>query len=352
MLAFRAERHKLREQPARQEQLDLIWPAWNALPSDLLGESRMSILTGGITDEQRRHLDELRPKFTYLPLDKDEYYQALEEASAWTGLIRYVQSTFQLHKPLVESQLDYSTFDDVLTGRVAIYRTVKELEITHPGLLERTVPSLADIRHLRQRYGDYLRARRDAIALLSPLVFLPRLQTKDKLALDAQAVGLPHPPEKFPRHIYIARLAAFGKCSPERLAEFFAERFLNLSRHEMDEFCDEFHRPKEGRQGQYVFLAVWLADNAPLFNAFKQTWPQILGVARKYFNRHAPEGYRACPKSADNLKVFWKEHEDRLWPGQPRRIVPPTGRPHKGETRSIPTGLLTPLPFVLLARKG
>jgi len=352
-----AEEARLREQPATDEQLREIWPLWNVLPAEMIPENKSWILGGAFVDTHREHrelLDKLRGVFpkVKLPLDRNAYHQALEQAARWSGLIRYVQTTFELHKAVVEAQLDYSTFDDVLSGRVAIYRTARELEKMQPKLLAQSAPALADIQHLVQRYDAYMRARQDAIGLLHPLVFLKSLHSKRALPFDERAIGLPHPPEDFPDHIYIARLLAFGKCSPKRQAEFFAERFLKLTHAQMNEFTDEFHRPTEGRRGKYLFFAVWLADNAPLFNAFKLTWADILDTARQHFNERSPDGYRDCPENPDNLKVFWKEQEDRLWPGQPRRITPPTGRPRANDMRAVPDGLLTPLPFVSAVQKG
>jgi hypothetical protein len=353
-------RADLAERPATEEQLTQIWPAWNALPDDLQPEEKRKILTATFYDRNQspaenqmrdRHA-KLKAQFAYLPLDRYEYNLALLAAHGWSSLRKYIQTTFDLHKSIVESQLDYSTFDDLVTGRVAIYRVVKELEITQPDLLRCRTPNLDQIHFLESRYAAYSRARSDAVDLLHPLVFPSGLHSERELSFEEQAFGLPHPPEKFPAHIYIARLAAFGKCTPQRLAEFFAESFLKLSRAQMDEFCEEFHRPAKGREGKYFFLAVWMADNAPVFNAFKLTWADILKTAKQFFNNHAREGYRDTPESADNLKVFWKYHEDRLWSGQPRRITPPTGHPRATDSGTVPAGLLTPLPFVRPGRKG
>jgi hypothetical protein len=340
---------RLAKQRARDEQMALIWPPWNALPAGTPPETRRWILTGELVNRtltRRKRPGFLRGRFPYLPFDKHVFHQALAKAVEWSKLVQYSETTFRLHRELVERQLHFPNFDDVLTGRVAIYRVAKELDLTRPGFLQITAPTLADIECLAQRYADYKRAREDAINLLKPLVFLRRLHKEDRLPPDRQAIGLPHPPETFPNHIYIARLAAFGKCTPKRLAAFFAESFLKLSRQQMNEFCDEFHRPSKWRKGKYVFLAVWLADNAPVFRAFKATWPEILSAAGKLFNAKAPEGFKDCPASPENLKVFWKEYENRLWHGQPRRILPPPGRPQSKSKRSDWQALLTPLPFV------
>jgi hypothetical protein len=169
----------------------------------------------------------------------------------------------------------------------------------------------------------------------------------------SQALGLPDPPRGFPRHLYFARLAKFGKCSPESLANFMARDFFKLSDKEQLEFVDEYNEPSVGRECYfYRFLYVWLADNAPVFNEFRARWQDILKAARDRFNTSSPEDYRVCPKDADQLKALWKDFEDKHWPGQPRLIRPLSGRPKSVERCAIPADLLTRLPFVSAARKG
>lgn len=343
---------ELSKRPATDSQLAQIWPPWNFLPASLLPEEKHRILTCDkgnkhhLSPDDRLHWKASRRRFRRLPFDPDEYYQAFLVACRWSELTSFAETTLRLHKQLVEAQLDYSTFDNLLTGRVAIYRVVQELEFTRPGLLKVAAPTLADVQHLQQRYQAYLQARSDAIALLHPLVFLRSLSSARELPYKQRAFGLPHPPENFPRHLYIARLAALGKSSSKRLDEFMARDFLKLSRAEMDQFCDEYHRPSKARQGKYLFLAVWLADNAPLFNAFKLTWSDILNTAKERFNQHGPEGFQDTPDNPDSLKEFWKDHEQRFWRGQARRITPPNGRPNASINRAVPVGLLTPLPFL------
>jgi hypothetical protein len=342
-------RAELGRKPATDEQLARLWPAWNALPAEMLPERRRQILLGKPPSPgpDRENYTKLRRRFRYLPFCKFEYKQALDAAVAWSDLIRRGRIFLKQGSAGVEAQICFSTFDDTDEGYVAIYRTAKELAITHPGLLEMCAPSLADINHLRFRYGAYLRARLDAIALVAPIVFVPGLKSKARLSFEGQTFGDPGPEPNFPLHIYIARLAAFGKCSPARLAEFFAERFLRLSRPQKEEFCNEYHRPTIGRQ-RYTdpLLPVWLADNAPLFAAFKSRWQSILEAAQRRFISNAREGCRSCPGDADALKVFWKDIENTFWPKQPRRITPPTGRPPAYKSPSLPDALLTPVPTI------
>lgn len=378
------EQELRRQQPATDAQLARLWPLWHALPDDISADDRIITLNGGLLgpngelcEPYGQHLAELRQRFPDcdFPLSpantntapttedrhklwrdekiRDEHTKAMTSIRRWSELTRYAQTTFDLHRETVEAQLSYPTFDDVITGRVAIYRAANELAHTHPGLLAMRQPRLADIARLQDRYAAYLQARQDAVNLLSPLVFLPKLLAPADLKPNRRAFGVPNPPTRFSRHLYYARLAALGKCSPEALAEFMTKDFLKLSHHERIEFCDEYNRPTKGRQDyKYRFLWVWLSDNAPLFNAFQARWSDIFDTVSARFNIDAPEGYRDCPADEEQLKVLWKEFEDKHWPEQPRRIKPPTGRRRAGEKCSIPTDLLTPLPFFPTAEKG
>lgn len=378
------EQELRRQQPATDAQLARLWPLWHALPDDISADDRIIILNGGLIgpngelcEPYGQHLAKLRRRFPGcdFPLSpantdiarttedrhklwqdeeiRDEHVQAMAKLQLWAELTRYKQTTFDLHEAAVEAQLGYNTFDDVLTGRVAIYRAANELDRTYPGLLAMRQPRLADIATLQERYAAYLQARQDAVSLLKPLVFLPKLLATADLKPDRRAFGVPNPPARFSRHLYYARLAALGKCSPEALAEFMTKDFLKLSHHQRVEFCDEYNRPSKGRKDyKYGFLWVWLADNAPLFNAFQARWFDIFDAVSARFNSDAPEGYRDCPVDGEQLKVLWKEFEDKHWPEQPRRIKPPTGRRRTGEKCSIPADLLTPLPFLPPADKG
>ena len=349
-----AREESLAAQPASDEQLVRIWPPWNCLPADMLPEARHWILTGELVDRMptgRETFNRLRGQFPFLPLNQHEFKQSLARAVKWSSLVNASRTTFQLHLEFVKEQLSFPNFDDVNTGRVAIYRVTNELDITHPGLLQNKAPTLADIELLQQRYDDYFRARTDATRLLMPLVFSHSLDAESELPFREHAVGLPQPPDNFPQHLHIARLAAFGKCSERRLADFFHDSFLKLSRQQMNEFCDEFHNPTPWRRGKYVLLGVWLADNAPVFRAFKTKWKEILEAAQTRFNGTAPEGYRDCPREIDDLKAYWKEREVHCRLNEPRRISPPTGRPRLNSKRLDWQPLLTPFPFVP-GRKG
>jgi hypothetical protein len=337
------QRQSAESRPAQQKQLDEIWPAWHALPARMSAEERQQILTDPLTTEHKALLRKLRRRFDFLPVDRYEYSACFSLLELWFELRRYADTTTRLHMARVSAQLSYDTFDDVLTGRVAIFRTMNELAYLRPKFFDLT-PTIETIEHLQSRYTAYIRARMDAIKLLNRVAYPQKLTPAAALPLKKRAFGTSRPPENFPEHLQIARLAPVGKCSPERLADFMANKFLELNRPEQNAFLDEYHRPTVGR-AEYVFLPVWLAENAPVFEAFALRWPEIHKEVQQRFNRDAPEHYRTCPETADNLKTWWKiQVENKNWPGEPRRINAEPGNP--GKPRSVPPGLLTPLTFV------
>jgi hypothetical protein len=104
-----AEQVRLREQPATEEQMEHIWPLWNALPDKFSADERYSILTcdddevdeGDIVDptEYRQELKVLRERFptANLPINENRYHQALEQALQWAKHVDFIQTNSQLH---------------------------------------------------------------------------------------------------------------------------------------------------------------------------------------------------------------------------------------------------------------
>lgn len=374
---YLAERERLRGQAATDEQLSHIWQLWHALPRNMGADRKFAILKGGRTQKHWKSLRKLGaqfPKSQYalipdcptsklfekerqrasgMDLCRAAYYQALQAARVWCNLTAQIRGTYErLREKDLQEQLAYATFDDVLSGRVALHRTAMELRYTHEDLLERTTPKVAEVHHLLARYSAYLQARQDAVNLLQPLIFVPSLISKDLLSPDQQAFGVPSPPENFPLLLYMARLARLGKCSYERLKEFMTESFLKLSHQEKLAFCNEYHKPAQGRACYwYLYLWVWIADNAPVFSQFGARWLDIFNMAQDRFNQNAPQNYRLCPKDAGQLKALWKQFS-RKHLGKKQRIIIKSGRPATGERCTVPEFLLTPLPFVPVPQKG
>lgn len=338
------------------KQLAKIWPPWNALPAAMSSEEKCEILKFNLArlahpnPARRSHFEKLKRHFDYLPLCWGEYNKALEAAAEWHRLKGCITANDghaprNRHAPrprpnwpkVMEAAQRYDTLDDeAFPGRVALYRVAKELRLLLPGFLDKTEPTLADIKHLHDRFAAYHRARRDGVEILSPLIFAPTLLAKDDLPFEKQAFGLPNPPARLARHLYIARLASFGKCSHERLVEFMAQDFLKLSAREMKKFCDEYHDPQAAKGPYYhLFVWAWLAENAPVFNICEAKWPDIFKVVKSNFT--------APPTDAENLKIQWRDFAGSHELLNPPRITPPKGPPRK-DRRPIPPELLAPPP--------
>jgi hypothetical protein len=286
---FRVLQHlaDLDKRPATDEQLARIWAPWNCLPPETLPEERRRILTFDQHSEFDRNsgrckpFQELRRKFVYLPLDSHEYNQALFAAIRWSTLIRFRDSTIQLHKNLVNRQWAFAEADDHAAGRIAIFRAGKEIELTRPSLLACTSPALSDIRLLESRYLAYTSARDEALAAVANLVFkFPGVRTGKSLPLDEVALGVPNPPEDVPRYLYIARLEALGICSEQRLTEFMKDDFPKLTRQKRMKFDAMRRKPRFGKNPYAAFL-IWVLDNRPILERpeFGWRWNDIMQAA-------------------------------------------------------------------------
>jgi len=229
------EEERLRAQPPTDKQLALIWPLWSAQTQEMLPEEKCIILTGAFDEthpEYRLELEELirRNPEAELPLDRNEYHQALNRASRWSSLTGFVQTTLGLHQDLVARQWAFAEADSHASGRVAIFRAANELRLLRPGFLELTAPTVADIAHLENRYSAYSDAREQALNALSDLVFkVPGMRTGKELPWDERALGVPNPPPDMLRHLYVARLDALGICSAKRLKGTSENCFSELS---------------------------------------------------------------------------------------------------------------------------
>jgi hypothetical protein len=281
-------------QPATDAQLARLWPLWNALPATRLPEDKFHILNGGLTAEHQTHLKRLRRQFprSEFPLStkadataqddltRAEHHQALLAAEAWAKLLDFRDTTRTHHQALVENQWAYRDADYHASGRIAIWRTFRELEITHPQL-ELSRPTLADIAHVQERFTAYREALANALAALARLLFkIPAFRNlpPDPLPLAERALGVPNPPDNVPRFLYIARLKALGICSPARLAEFMRDDFPKLDQAKRKQFNRVAAQPRHGKD-PFPALRVWCLDNAPIFRQFKWQCQDVLTAA-------------------------------------------------------------------------
>lgn len=285
--AFAEHWQELAARPATDKQLAKIWPPWNALPPDMIPELKRRILTLDESSEYERDperlaaFQNLRRQFPYLPLDKPEFNQALNQVERSSSLAQFFQTTLALHKDLVVRQWAFAEADTDASGRIAIFRAVQEIDMTHPGLLKSTSPKLADISHLDSRYGAYSKARAEALAALADILYkVPGMRTGRHLPFDEVALGVPHPPDDVPRHLYIARLDALGICSQERLKEFLRDELPNFSREKRRKFYRMSLKPHYGKE-PYAALRVWLLENRPILEheQFAWQWGDIQSAA-------------------------------------------------------------------------
>ena len=270
--ALAKNRRRLRAQPPTDEKLAQIWPPWNACPAEFLPEQRTWTLTGNPNARMQKELNRLKPQFSFLPLDANDFASTLTAAEQWAALIDLGRSTNEKFSGRIEAQLAFNESDSQASGRIAIFRAQAELKLTKPGLLQMANPRLADIALLRARYEAYLQARILALQKLDSLLYsllykLPGIRKGTPVALSRRAHGVPHPPDDIPHYLYIARLDALDLCSEKRLLEFFREDMPSLSRVERQQFYLVSLKPRYGKD-RLAPLAVWLADNRPVFQRF------------------------------------------------------------------------------------
>lgn len=159
--------------------------------------------------------------------------------------------------------------DNHASGRIAIWRTWRELAVAHPNL-PTACPTLAYIAHVQDRVAAYANARAKALAALAKLLYkIPAIKIlpPDPLPSHESAFGLPDPPANLPSFLYIARLEALGICSPERFASFMRDDFPKLGRDRRQQFYRVASQPRHGKD-PFAALLVWGLDNAPIFKKF------------------------------------------------------------------------------------
>lgn len=278
---------RLAAEPATDAQLAQIWPAWNALPADMIPEVKRKILTFDETSEYDcdsewlAPFQKLRQRFGDLPFRRPEFTQALNQAIRWSSLMQYLQSTRKLHQKLITRQWAFAEADSQAAARIAIFRAAKELEITHPGLLKAKRPKLADISCLDSRYSAYSQARDEALKAISDLLYkVPGMRTRHSLPLDEVALGMPNPPDDVPRYLFIARLDALGLCSHKRLNGFLQDELPKLTREKRQKFYSMSLKPRYGKE-PYATLRIWLLENRPIFEhpQFAWQWGDIEAAA-------------------------------------------------------------------------
>ena len=332
--------------PATNERLAAIWPAWCALPIDFDSGERDAILTGRHLDfgDYGQHYNRLTKNFKkLLPLAVTEYRETLKAAEDWWRLMIVARSVVDANKSEIEKQLRYESFDKSLIGFMAAYRMHKEFAKIRPDLLvQGKCPTLKDLNFVNSRHAAYLIGRRDAVEILSGLIFVKELLAERNLPFELKMRGKLE--LRFYRHLLVARLKAYGKCSVRLFDWFMKHDFVKLTDVERAAFHKECESPVIGRE-EYIYLRLWawLAENAPVFNFCKTGWPAIFNEVVLRFNLRAPKGCRFHPSNYETLKIQWRDFTISHGLSNPPRISLPIGPPRKNR-QPIPSELLTPVP--------
>ena len=319
------------EQAPTEATLAEVWKRWHALPKRLSNDERKTVLLTTSTHlfprPIRAAVELLRRRFGP-PLGEKQYGTSVDAAESWSEFRDYLKRTMALGEDFLRANLAFEKVDDQAPGRVAAYRTHQELLRLNPSLLDHKSPSLADVKSVLSTRDAYLRARHKAQVLLNEILYPRALMAKAAQARHDAPILMPRPPEKLPRHLQIAQLAALGKA--KRIVEdFMKERFLKLPKPKRDEFLRVFDDPRKPatRCGS---VAPWLADNAPLLRRLKAQWNDVRALAEVVFpTEDLPASLRNF-SDARGIKLNLKRGANFI--------------NHAGLTREFVTPLLSPPP--------
>lgn len=346
------------EQAPTEATLAEVWKRWHALPKSLCNDERRVVLTTTTTALLSPDIVAaaklLRRRFGP-PMSEKQYGTSVDAAWSWSEFREYLKGTLALGEDFLRANLAFEQVDNQAPGRVAAYRTHQELLRLNPTILDQKSPSLADVELVRSTHDAYLQARQHAQVLLNKILYPKAIQRGsqgldasvlfDQIVsqkwgnlMDAQArhdapILMPRPPEKLPRHLQIAQLAALGKAEG-RVKDFMATRFLKLPKPKREEFLRVFDSPPK-LATRCGFLAPWLADNAPLLRHLKAQWDDVQVIAKTVFpTEDLPASLRNF-SSAHAIKLHFKRGANFI--------------NHAGLTREFITPLLSPPPKLRVA---
>jgi hypothetical protein len=221
------------EQAPTEATLAEVWKRWHALPSRLDNDERKTaLLTTNDYLLPRPVVAAFKLLSFRLPLDEKQYATSVDTAYWWSEFREYVNRTLALGEDFLRANLAFEKVDDQAPGRVAAYRTRNELLHSKPTILAQKRPSLADVELVRSTHDVYLFARQQAQVLLNQILYPRALMAKDTQTRHDAPILMPRPPEKLPRHLQIAQLAALGKAD-RIVKDFMKERFLKFERERM-----------------------------------------------------------------------------------------------------------------------
>ena len=324
------------EQAPTEATLAEVWKRWHALPKRLSNDERKTVLLATSVYLFPRPIVAatklLRRRFGP-PMGEKRYGTSVDTAYWWSEFREYLKHTLALGEDFLRANLAFEKVDDQAPGRVAAYRTQQELLRLNPTTLDQKSPSLADVELVRSTHDAYLRARQQAQVLLNAILYPQTLMAKDAQARHDAPILMPRPPEKLPRHLQIAQLAALGKAK-RFVEDFMKERFLKLPKPKRDEFLRVFDNPRKlaTRCGS---VAPWLADNAPLLRRLKAQWNDVGALAEAVFPAEDLPARLRNFSDARGIKLNFKRGANFI--------------NHAGLTREFVTPLLSPPPKLRVA---
>jgi hypothetical protein len=298
---------ELRARPA-DRRLQRVWPPWNACPPELDSQRRRDVLTGAAQQVDSGLLTALRLEFSYLPFNADEYSPEFDAIKIWQDLKDYDTTTRRDFLNVVKAQWAFSQIDAQAIGRIAIYRATEELAVRFPGLLLKARPSPKNIRMFRERFRDYIHARKRALRALNKILYgMPGIVQQSTPPVGQRAVGIPRPIKRVPHYLFIARLDALNLCSQERFDKFVREEFPKLDRQQRRDFYRISLTTGHGKTS-HAALKIWIIDNVPVFEQFDWRWPDIHteAVNRGLLDKERSPSFQSLMKWASRERMIWR----------------------------------------------
>ena len=280
-----AERAEAEAEPPTDDLLKIVWDRWHKLPEGLLPEEkRLILLSLGVADARHSlHGDFLTAQAGGVLLTP-QFSKSVDRAARWTQLVDYLRSTRKEeedggHRELIERHWAWEHPVNSAVGRIAILRAGRELDFTHPGLIEKAAPSLNDISTLEDRYAAYTEARKHGLNWLRPR--LEKLIPKGlRLAWEHRAPAVWSSREDVSRALIIAALDALGLCSKSQMTRCRRVDLPLMSENQRRRF-DATCRKRADRGNTIFPLKLWLCDNAPLITEFDLRPNDLIEVARE-----------------------------------------------------------------------
>ena len=332
-----------------EKRLQLVWHLWHLLPKDWSAESRVQLLLTPaaeipglrlrLADNHRRVTAKRKLEYHQQSVGKKFWHEftgqfnvrdagTFETARWWDWFVGQFQKVFaftmqkdgkRLYVRLiyVEQQLAFQDFQMHNPGDIATYRTVLELQITHPKFWEISSPALDLIHNARRRWESYETAQHKAAAEFRKFIFpepILKGSSDQRRARHEQLAWLANPKkqadylsgkflelslydqERFikedlhsnplltqPYEDYAINIAC-GIIAPDVFRKFMAEDFVSLTQREQLHFVRLCHeRREENKKNKYILLKTWLLQNVPVLQEFGWRMDAVIAAVAKRF---------------------------------------------------------------------